>query len=88
MGMNKRDLGERLGRCGFCRGVCPTLTAGRGGGCDTHRPGECFTRDCTERRGLPFPTLCGQVPCEELTSREKATILDKAWLQWKRREVG
>lgn len=74
-----------VGRCGFCCGVCPSFLSGACAGCDAaHGPGDCFTRDCTARRGLSFCTLCGEFPCGELLEREKATVLDKDWLRWKR----
>lgn len=74
-----------MGRCGSCCGVCPDWVKGACAGCeDAHGPGDCFTRDCTEERGLSFCTLCGEFPCDELLKREKATVLDKAWLRWKR----
>lgn len=76
-----------MGRCGFCCGICPTYASGECAGCDTaHRPGDCFTRDCVEKRGVAFCTLCRDFPCDGLLRREKATVLDKAWLQWKQQE--
>lgn len=78
---------EEIARCGFFCGACPDRVAGQCAGCrDAHRPGDCFTRDCTERRGLSFCTLCGEFPCDALLERERATVLDKDWLRWKRQE--
>lgn len=82
--METGDLSGLLGRCGFCCGVCPTQVKGECSGCDSHNIGDCFTRDCTEQRGLSFCTLCEQFPCGELIEREKSTVLDKSWLKWKR----
>lgn len=76
-----------LGRCGFYCGVCPTYVSGGCPGCGAaHVPGDCFTRDCTGKQGLSHCTLCSRFPCGELLRREKATVLDKDWLRWKRRE--
>lgn len=77
-----------MGRCGFFCGVCPDWRAGSCAGCrEAHGPGDCFTRDCTERRGLDFCTLCGEFPCGALLERERATVLDREWLRWKKREI-
>lgn len=75
-----------VGRCGFCCGVCPTFLSGECAGCDAaHQRGDCFTRDCAAERGLSFCTQCEAFPCGELLTREKATVLDRDWLRWKRR---
>lgn len=77
-----------LGRCGFCCGVCPTFVSGSCPGCDgAHSPGDCFTRDCAGKRGVPYCTLCGAFPCGELLRRKKATVLDHDWLLWKRKAI-
>lgn len=75
-----------MGRCGFYCGVCPTYVSGSCPGCEAaHGQGDCFTRDCAEKRGLSYCTLCGEFPCPELLRREKVTVLDKGWLRWKKR---
>lgn len=85
--MLQRFYGELLGweQCQLYG--CPAYASGECAGCDTaHRPGDCFTRDCVEKRGVAFCTLCRDFPCDGLLRREKATVLDKAWLQWKQQE--
>lgn len=78
-----------MGRCGFCCGLCPDWRSGACAGCrDAHAPGDCFTRDCTAEREIPFCPLCGEFPCVQLLERQRATVLDPAWLRWKRREQG
>ena len=43
-----------LGKCGFYCGSCPTYLRGTCAGCvAAHEPGDCFTRDCALRQGIP-----------------------------------
>ena len=73
-----------LGRCGFYCGACPTYAAGNCGGClREHAPGDCYTKDCVERRGLDFCGLCRDFPCEAIRTRPRTTLLDRDWLEWK-----
>ena len=39
-----------------------------------------------EKRGLSFCTLCGDFPCGQLLERERAAVLDRERLLWKRRQ--
>ena len=74
-----------LGKCGFYCGACPTYLAGNCDGCSAeHRKGDCFSFDCVTERKLNFCGQCGQFPCDDLINRPRATVLDKAWLLWKR----
>ncbi|MDD6886868.1 MAG: DUF3795 domain-containing protein [Candidatus Aphodomorpha sp.] len=76
-----------IGKCGFYCGSCPTYAAGECAGCrSAHQPGDCFTFDCVDRQGVPYCGLCSRFPCGELFRREKATVLDRAWLEWKKRQ--
>lgn len=78
-----------MGRCGFYCGCCPSFTAGQCSGCQkAHQRGDCFTRDCTEKRSLDFCPQCADFPCGELLRRSKATVLDRERLLWKRRQRG
>ncbi len=78
-----------LGKCGFCCGVCPTYIRGDCSGClAAHEAGDCFTRDCVLGKGLLACTLCSDFPCATIIERERCTVLDKAWLRWKRVERG
>lgn len=78
---------ENIGKCGFYCGSCPTYRAGDCQGClKEHKKGDCFTHDCVLEKGLPYCGCCKEFPCDDLMSREKATVLDKDWLQWKRRQ--
>lgn len=75
-----------LGKCGFYCGSCPTYRNGKCAGCmDAHGPGDCFTRDCVLAQGFDCCGACQNFPCDELFRRKKATVLDREWLQWKRR---
>ena len=84
--MKETDL---IGKCGFYCGSCPTHRTGGCSGCLTaHSRGDCFTIDCTQDRGVEYCGRCERFPCDELLSKEKATVLDPRWLIWKRRERG
>ena len=77
----KKDL---LGRCGFYCGACPTYLAGTCLGCKAgQREGDCFTRDCTDKKGVPFCGACDAFPCETILTKDRCTVLDKGWLRWK-----
>jgi hypothetical protein len=76
-----------IGGCGFYCGSCPTYIKGECAGCRAaHEKGNCFTFDCVQERGLAYCGQCADFPCDELFARERATVLDKNWLAWKRRE--
>ena len=77
-----------LGKCGFYCGSCPTYLRGTCAGCvAAHEPGDCFTRDCALRQGIPVCTLCKEFPCDTILEKERCTVLDKDWLRWKKREM-
>lgn len=74
-----------LGSCGFYCPACPTYRAGNCAGCAAeHAPGDCFTHDCVQRRGLDFCGHCPEFPCQVILTRPKTTLLDRAWLEWKK----
>ena len=76
---------DLLGKCGFWCGACPTFLGGGCTGCVRgQRKGDCFTRDCVNLRNLPFCGACSDFPCDTILTKEKTTILDKAWLRWKK----
>lgn len=76
---------ELVGLCGFYCGSCPTYRGGRCPGCiDAHADGDCFTHTCVRKRGLRFCGECEDFPCDDIVTREKATVLDRRWLEWKR----
>lgn len=75
-----------LGACGFYCGACPTWKDGRCAGCMAqHKAGDCYTRDCVLKKGLSFCGHCSGFPCDEILSRPKSTVLDRAWLLWKQK---
>ncbi len=79
--------GALLSKCGFYCGCCPTYVKGRCGGCvEEHDTGDCFTRDCVIDRGIDVCTLCPSFPCETIITRQRCTVLDKQWLEWKASE--
>ena len=76
-----------IGACGFYCGSCPSYTGGSCSGCrDSQKPGDCYTLDCVTKRGLVYCGQCAAFPCSELLTNEKATLLNRQWLLWKRRQ--
>lgn len=74
-----------IGKCGFACFTCPTYQKGNCSGCiKEHGTGDCFTRDCVLEKGLTACGMCGDFPCETIMTRPHATVLDKAWLEWKK----
>lgn len=49
-----------------------------------HQPGDCYTRDCVLKQGISACGMCGRFPCDVIPEKERYTVLDKAWLQWKK----
>ena len=73
-----------IGKCGFYCGSCPDYRDKSCSGCRTaHSKGDCFTFDCVEEKGLDFCGNCPDFPCPDLFTRQKHTVLDAKWLQWK-----
>ena len=78
-----------LGKCGFYCGACPSCRNGSGKGCgERQKRGDCFTRDCVTQKGLPFCGACERFPCDTILTKENCTVLDKAWLRWKKEQNG
>lgn len=76
---------ELIGKCGFYCGSCPTYIAQKCEGCIAqHKKGDCYTRDCVIAQGLNFCGECKEFPCETILTKPKVTVLDKAWLNWKK----
>ena len=74
-----------LGKCGFYCGCCPTFREGGCRGClAEHGEGDCFTRDCVLRQELSCCEACKSFPCETILTQPHTTVLNKAWLLWKR----
>ena len=79
------DDNNLIGKCGFYCGSCPTYIKGECDGCrKSHNIGDCFTFDCVDKKEIEYCGQCEQFPCDEILFREKATVLDKRWLLWKR----
>ncbi len=81
----KVTVSELIGRCGFYCGACPTYLAGNCLGCvDEHKEGDCYTLDCVLKNNIRF---CGEgksFPCDTILTQPHTTVLDKAWLRWKK----
>lgn len=76
-----------IGKCGFYCASCPTYTKGKCPSCRlAHSSGDCFTFDCVDRKKIDYCPTCKSFPCEEIMTREKATVLDPRWLKWKKEE--
>jgi|GEM_PF-5507348 ribosomal-protein-alanine N-acetyltransferase len=85
---SKNGLNPALvGYCGFFCGSCPTYIERLCTGCQlAHDEGDCFTNTCVQKKGLRYCGECTDFPCAVIINRQKATILDKKWLQWKNRQ--
>lgn len=77
---------ELISKCGFYCGSCSLYTNGACKGCRMqHSEGDCFTFDCVSNKGIEYCGLCEDFPCDDIINREKATVLDRDWLLWRRR---
>ena len=82
--MNNNDIIGLISKCGFYCGSCPDYIQCNYTGCRTaHRKGDCYTFDCVDTQHIYFCGLCINFPCKEIMTRDKATVLDSRWLQWK-----
>lgn len=82
-----KRLPMNIGKCGFYCGSCPSFRTTLCKGCmEEHIAGDCFTRDCVIDQQLQFCGECVKFPCETILQKEKCTVLDKTWLQWKHTE--
>ena len=84
------EFDEKLiGCCGFYCRSCPTYHSGNCTGClAAHRPGDCFTNTCVQEKQIRFCGECGDFPCDDLFTKEKATVLAPGWMQWQKEEKG
>lgn len=77
-------MNELIGKCGFYCGSCPDYRNKNCSGCrSAHKKGDCFTFDCVDQRQIDFCPECPDFPCPELFRREKHTVLNIKWLEWK-----
>jgi hypothetical protein len=82
--MNEK-VNNLIGKCGFYCGSCPTYSKGKSIGCrKSHTKGDCYTFDCVDDQKINYCGLCKSFPCDQIMTREKATVLDLRWLKWKR----
>jgi len=70
--MDNKQVMSLIGKCGFYCGSCPA-----------HKKGDCYTFDCVNIHKIEFCGTCDKFPCNEIMTRDKATVLDTRWLQWK-----
>lgn len=83
--MIEKNILELIGCCGFYCGSCPTFIKENCRGCILeHKEGDCFTHTCVTKKGLRFCGECPDFPCDDIITKEKATILDPQWLLWKK----
>lgn len=81
-----RKSENNIGGCGFFCGCCPDYRSGNCAGCrEAHVQGDCFTLDCINEKKLEYCPECGKFPCDLLLAKKKATVLDQAWMLWKRK---
>ncbi|MBE6060564.1 MAG: DUF3795 domain-containing protein [Clostridium sulfidigenes] len=82
--MDNKHVMSLIGKCGFYCGSCPDYIQGDCTGCRTaHKKGDCYTFDCVDIHKIEFCGTCYKFPCNEIMTRDKATVLDTRWLQWK-----
>ncbi|MBU3210556.1 DUF3795 domain-containing protein [Clostridium algidicarnis] len=82
--MDNKDVMSLIGKCGFYCGSCPDYIQCDCTGCRTaHKKGDCYTFDCVDTQQIEFCGTCSKFPCNEIMTRDKATVLDSRWLQWK-----
>ncbi len=82
--MNNLNDDNLIGKCGFYCGSCPTYIKGVCLGCrKAHSRNDCFTFDCVDDKKLTYCGQCDKFPCNDIMTKEKATVLDKRWLLWK-----
>lgn len=82
--MDEKKIRNLIGKCGFYCGSCPDYIKGDCTGCRTaHQKGDCYTFDCVDAQKIEFCGTCSKFPCSEIMTRDKATVLDTRWLQWK-----
>ena len=83
----KVDIESLISKCGFYCGSCPTHINGECAGCrQQHTTGNCYTFDCVDSKGLIYCEQCIDFPCDDIITKDKATVLDTRWLLWKRSE--
>ena len=83
----KVDIEKLISKCGFYCGSCPTYVNGECEGCrKQHTAGDCYTFDCVDSKGLVYCEQCIDFPCDDIITKDKATVLDTRWLLWKRSE--
>lgn len=82
--MENQDIKQLIGKCGFYCGSCPDYIKGDCSGCCTsHNRGDCYTFDCVVDQDLDFCGTCSKFPCNEIMTKDKATVLDTRWLKWR-----
>lgn len=72
-----------IGMCGFYYGSCPDYRNNKCLGCRNCEH-NCFTFSCVDMRGIEFCAECPDFPCQDLFTREKHTVWNIKWLEWKR----
>ena len=74
-----------MGNVAFSVEAVPHILVANVWGCrSAHNRGDCFTFDCVDDKKIAYCGQCTEFPCDEIMTREKATVLDKKWLEWKR----
>ena len=81
----RRRISDLIGKCGFYCASCPTYRKGECKGCHDAAD-DCFTRDCVTGKEIDYCGLCPDFPSDDILTKSHATVLDKTWLEWKKRE--
>lgn len=82
--MENQEIKQLIGKCGFFCGSCPDFIKGECTGCRrAHKRGDCYTFDCVDDQSLEFCGTCVKFPCDEIMTKDKATVLDRRWLKWR-----
>ena len=78
---------DAVGKCGFYCPSCPSFTAGNCAGCmNGNKDGDCYTRDCVLCKGISFCGQCKDFPCDVILTKPRSSVLDRDWLEWKKKE--
>ncbi|WP_167935769.1 DUF3795 domain-containing protein [Halothermothrix orenii] len=84
--INNKLNSDLIAPCGFYCGSCPSYLSGKCKGCYNNETDKCFTYDCVLKKDINFCGECKDFPCNYIINNEKATLISKKWLKWKKQQ--